>query len=394
MTGTHDSDTTNRLSRRLFLASGAATAGALAGCLGGDDGGDDESGDGDPSSPETVEGSNAPTLPAVENPPDAVYLPTHRESMEHLEPVEAGEYAVTPMLTYPHTFWLVTGAEREEVTPQSTGVHLMATVWDADTGSVIPVDTGAGMRVLRDGDLVDQRAPWPMISQTMGFHFGDNVPLPGHGTYTVEFDLNPIEVRTTGAFADRFSESRTATFEFAFDPEFQQSVNEGVEYLPEDQWGDPGALDPMGGGSDGSMDDTGGGEEGEMSTMPFSALDPADAYPGQDLGTPQSGDAAFVVRYLPESRLSDGSSGYLLVSPRTPYNRVPLADMALSVTGALDGELVQTLDSDLGHHYGIAGDLAAGDQLELVVESPPQVARHRGYETAFFEMSPIGVAVP
>jgi hypothetical protein len=396
MTRTHDSDTTDRLSRRLLLASGAAAAGALAGCLG----------DGDPSSPEPVEGSNAPTLPAVEDPPDAVYLPTHRESMEHLEPVEAGEYAVTPMLTYPHTFWLVTGAEREEVTPQSTGVHLMATVWDADTGSVIPVDTGAGMRVLRDGDLVDQRAPWPMISQTMGFHFGDNVPLPEQGTYTVEFDLTPLggdTVRKTGEFADRFTEPRTVRFEFEFDQEFQESVVNGVEYLDEDRWGEPGALDPMAGmggmddngGDSGGMDDGGedDGNGGMEMSMPFSDLQPADAYPGEDLGTPTSGDATFVVRYLEETRLSE-DSGYLLVSPRTPYNRVPLADMALSVEGALEGELVQTLDSELGHHYGIAGDLASGEQLDLVVESPPQVARHRGYETAFLEMPPMTVEVP
>jgi hypothetical protein len=128
--------------------------------------------------------------------------------------------------------------------------------------------------------------------------------------------------------------------------------------------------------------------------MPYSALQQADAYPGQDLGTPTSGDAAFVVRYLEESRLAEGSSGYLLVSPRTPYNRVPLADMALSVTGSVEGNLVQTLDSEVGHHYGISTDLVSGDTVELVVDSPPQVARHRGYETAFLEMPSMTVEVP
>lgn len=409
---------TDRLSRRAFLAAGAAATGALAGCIGGDDedgngnGGNEtngDEGDGEPSSPDVVNTSNAPTTPSVEDPPDAVYLPTHRESMEHLETVEEGEYAVMPMLTYPHKFWLVSGTEREAVTPDSTGVHLMATVWDAETGEVLPVDTGAQLRLTRDGDLVDQRAPWPMISQTMGFHFGDNVPLPEQGTYAVEFDLTPIggdTVRKTGEFADRFTEPRTVRFEFEFDQEFQESVVNGVEYLDEDRWGEPGALDPMAGmgsmddngGDSGGMDDggegDGNGSEGGMEmSMPFSDLQPADAYPGEDLGTPTSGDATFVVRYLEETRLSE-DSGYLLVSPRTPYNRVPLADMALSVEGALEGELVQTLDSELGHHYGIAGDLASGEQLELVVESPPQVARHRGYETAFIEMPSMGVEVP
>ena len=410
---------TDRLSRRAFLAAGAATTGALAGCIGGDDedgngnGGNEtngDEGDGEPSSPDVVNSSNAPTTPSVEDPPDAVYLPTHQESMEHLETVEAGEYAVMPMLTYPHKFWLVSGTEREAVTPDSTGVHLMATVWDAETGEVLPVDTGAQLRLTRDGDLVDQRAPWPMISQTMGFHFGDNVPLPEQGTYAVELDLTPLggdTVRKTGEFADRFTEPRTVRFEFEFDQEFQESVVNGVEYLEEDRWGDRGALEPMAGmgGMDGEMEDGAGDDdmddggdgndsEGGMEMgMPFSDLQPADAYPGEDLGTPTSGDATFVVRYLEETRLSE-DSGYLLVSPRTPYNRVPLADMALSVEGSLEGELVQTLDSELGHHYGIAGDLASGEQLDLVVESPPQVARHRGYETAFLEMPSMGVEVP
>ena len=383
---------TNPLSRRAFLAASVAVTGALAGCLGDD--GDENSNnenpsdggetDGEPSSPDVLEDSNAPTVPEVENPPEAVYLPTHREAMEHLTPVEAGEYTVTPMLTYPHKFWLITGTEREEVAPNLSGVHLMMTVWDADTGEVLPVDTGSQVRILRDGDLVDQRAPWPMISQTMGFHFGDNVGLPEQDTYTVEFDLTPIgsdTVRTTGAFADRFAEPQTVTFEFEFDREFQESVVDGVEYLSEDRWGEPGALEPM------------AGMGGMETMMPFSSLQPAEAYPGQALGTPTSGDAAFVVRHLPETRLTEGSAGYLLVSPRTPYNRVPLADMALSVAGALEGELVQTLDSNLGHHYGVAGDLSAGDRLELVVESPPQVARHRGYETAFLDMPPMDVEV-
>jgi len=396
---------TNRLSRRAFLAASATATGVVAGCLGDDENGEEDDGSGgngddDPSSPDVVEGSNAPTVPEVEDPPEAVYLPTHREAMKHLPTVEAGEYAVTPMLTYPHKFWLVTGTEREEVTPDVSGVHLMATVWDAETGEVLPVDMGAQMRTYYDGAQVDQRAPWPMISQTMGFHFGDNVGLSEHGTYTVEFDLNPIEtdnVRKTGAFTDRFTEPRTVSFEFEFDREFQESVVNGVEYLPEDQWGERGTLEPMGGmgGMDGEdgMDD-GDDEDGMAMAMPFSDLRPADAYPGRDFGTPTSGDATFVVRYLEETRLTDGSSGYLLVSPRTPYNRVPLADMALSVKGPLEGTLIQTLDSELGHHYGIAGTLESGDELELVVESPPQVARHRGYETAFLDMSPMDVEVP
>lgn len=384
---THDEtrrDTTYRLSRRAFLGASTTATVALAGCLG--DSGDD----GATPTPESDTGT-APSLPRVENPPDAVYLPSHRNAMKMLSPVDAGEYTVSPMITYPHRFWLVTGTQREEVTADTKGIHLMATIQDAESGAVLPIDKGAQARVKQDGELVDQRAPWPMISQRMGFHFGDNVGLPGTGTYTVEFDVNPLtDVRKTRAFEGRFESRETVTFEFSFDTETQQELVDGVEYFDESEWGKREALPPMGMG-DGGMS---GGDDGmEGMSMPYSQVPEASAYPGTAVGTPSTGDATFVVHYLDESDLGDGG-GYLLVSPRTPYNRVPLPDMALSVSGAVEGELTQTLDSELGHHYGLTADLAGGDELEITIETPPQVARHRGYETAFLDMPPVGVTIP
>ena len=367
--------------RRKLLGTGALTAiGSVAGCTV-RWGGNGSSGESDVDA--------VPEIPRVQNPPDAVYVPTHREAMRHLPIVEAGEYALSPMLTYPHSFWLVTGTEREEVIPDGgRDVHLMVTVWDAETGQVLPVDAGATMRVLKDDEIVDQRAPWPMISQTMGFHFGDNVPLSEDGTYTVEVDLNPIEVRKTGGFADRFEERATASFEFEYDDEFRQEVTDGVEYLDESDWGRRGAIAPPM-GMDGHGDDD--HDHGDHH-MPFSALPEADTYPGTDLGGHESGDARFVIRYRSDSRFADG--GYLLVFPRTPYNQVPLADMSLSVAGDVETDLVQTLDSELGLHYGAEVDLFGGQTFDLTVDGPPQVSRHAGYETAFLEMPSMRVEAP
>jgi hypothetical protein len=308
--------------------------------------------------------------------------------MMHLSTVEAGGYTLSPMISYAHRFWLMTGTDTEEVTPNDPGIHLMFTVWDTETRQVLPVDAGAQIRVSKDDELVDQRAPWPMISQTMGFHFGDNIPLTENGTYTVEVTLNPINVEKTGAFEERFEDSVTATFEFEYDDSVRQQLVEGVKYLDEERWGQRGALEPM------MQNHSGGGHEhggnGGDSSMPFSALPRADAYPGQDLGTPQSGGATFVLRYIEDSRfIEDG--GYLLVSPRTPHNRVPLPDMALSISGTGEQELIQTIDDEVGLHYGAGVTLSAGDELQLTVETPPQVARHAGYETAFIDMEPITV---
>ncbi|CAI49605.1 uncharacterized protein NP_3028A [Natronomonas pharaonis DSM 2160] len=392
--------------RRLLGSSALAALGAFAGCTAEQPDDPEEDSPEEPDDGEPEDQPDAvPNIPQVDDPPNAVYKPTHREAMRHLPAVEAGDYRLSPMVTYPHSFWLITGEESEEVIPeQARGVHLMVTLWDAETGRVLPTDAGAEMRVLRDGNIVDQRAPWPMISQTMGFHFGDNVPLPADDTYTVEVDINPIQARRTGDFDGRFEEPATMSFEFEYDDDFREQVIGGVEYLDQDEWGQRGALaPPMEHGHDDHSDhdshndhndhgshnghsdhnDHNGHNSHDGHQMPFSALPEADEYPGVDLGVHESGDARFVVRHLEASRFAD--DGYLLVSPRTPYNRVPLADMALSTEGPVETTLEQTLDSELGLHYGAAID-RPDSPFELVVESPPQVSRHAGYETAFLDM--------
>jgi hypothetical protein len=123
------------------------------------------------------------------------------------------------------------------------------------------------------------------------------------------------------------------------------------------------------------------------------ALPPAAEYPGIQFGRYESHDAEFVLQYKSDSRLAEAGENYLFVSPRTPYNRIPLPDMALSAEGAIQGTFTQTLDSELGHHYGLSATLADGDAFDLIVESPPQVARHQGYEKAFVDMPAMTVEV-
>ena len=377
--------------RRRFLqtlAGGGLLA--LAGCSSDDDPGtesdnpDNESTD-DPDDPGPIE--NTPTQPVVEDPPNAVYKPTHTNSVGMVEPVQAGDFQLLPHFTYPHRFWLVRGTELEEVEPIGNGLHLMLAFWDAQTGESIPVDAGATMTLRRDGEIVEPRfQPWPMLSQQMGFHFGDNVPFTENGTYEVEVQMGPIDARKTGAFAGRFEEAVSTTFELEFTRETQATAALDVNYLDESEWGEPGAVEPMG---HGGMD----GMDGIMADRPSVGLPPAEEYPGRDLGVAESDDAQFVVRYVEESRLSPDGEGYLLVSPRTPYNRAPLPDMALTVEGAAEGDLRQTLDDELGHHYGLAATLESGDSLDIVVETPPQAARHQGYETALLAMAPMTVEV-
>lgn len=406
----------DRFSRRHLLAASAAMTAGLAGCLGGSDdsetaNSETDDGDDDGDGPDPVEQDEVPGPGAavVEDPPDAVYLPTHREAFEFLPMEQAGDYVLMPHFTYAHTFWLMRGDQREEVPPAPQTLHLMFAFWDAETGEMLPVDVAGTMEVWKDGERVDgPRNPWPMISQGMGFHFGDNVPFasadhdasfPEEGTYEIELQLDPIGARKTGDFAGRFEEPVSTTFEFEFSIEDFEAITEGIEFFDEERWGERGAISLMGhgGGHDDTHEDGHGDEDGHDShdgyDHPNMALPSADTYPGHHIGSYESHDADFVVQYLEDSRLAEDGENYLFVSPRTPYNRVPLPDMALSVEGDIDGVLAQTLDSELGHHYGMTVDLTDGEEFDLIVESPPQVARHQGYETAFIDMPAMSVEV-
>ncbi|RZH68075.1 DUF7350 domain-containing protein [Natrinema altunense] len=393
------------LRRATVLPATLAVAGCAAPGTGTD--GSDGSTDGDGNGDEFRDGAGTAPIPRIEDPPEAVYLPGHRKSMRVLEPVAAGEYALTPMLTYPHPFWTVTGTDRHRVEPTAgRGVHLMLVCWDRETGLVLSGDAEPRVTITRRGERVASRQLWPMLSQEMGVHFGDNLTLPADDTYAVSVDLPPLPTRRTGSLADRFTEGGTATFEFTYDRAFREDVVEGIDLLERERWGDRGALEPMTHGGDGSAN----------AALPYSALPPAADMPGTRLVTPDaeaganagslpsSGDATVVVTLLEaDSRLADGEGRYLLVSPRTPYNRVPLVNTSLRAavrrngTGVGDGslELTATLDAAVGLHYGHSvANIGPGDSVTLTIASPPQAARHQGYETAFFDMEPLELVVP
>ena len=423
---------TRRRALQLAVASGSIM---LAGCTG------DET-EAEPAGyPDETEGtadtddgnvgeSDAPALPQVEDPPDAVYVPTHVESMRHLDPVSAGEFEIIPMITYPHLFWNVTGTEAVPAEPSpEDDVHLMVAVRDPETGMILPAETGLELTVGPAGESGSPHSPWPMISQEMGFHIGDNVPLGDDGTYEISVRVGSIGARTTGEFADRFQDAGEGTFTFTFDQEFREEVVAGIEYLDEEHWGEPGALAPtmhmhMGHGNhehdhdDEQSHDDHGHEHGadyhehghETHDDRFGTferdrnvteLPPVKDLPGVIQETAQSGDAVFATTVLNRgSRFVDGDEYYLAVSPRTPYNRGMLPMMTIDVTVERDGETViseelqDTIDHELGYHYAIeVEELHDGDEMTVSFPSPPGVSRHQGYETAFIEMDPVTVAI-
>jgi hypothetical protein len=349
--------------RRAFLAAGGAALGAAtAGCQ------------------SLLETGSTRSPPLVDDRPEAVYVPTHVEGMEMVGMATSERYRFGLSYSFPHRFWLVTGDRVRQVEiGDGDTIHLMLTAWDAETGTVIPT-SNAVVTASRGGEVVvSETSLWPMLSQNMGVHFGDNVGLDGDGTYGVDLDFGPVETRLAGALAGTLGEQASATVQM----EFSQQDVEDISFEEfGSRAGQEGAVDPMG-----------------MGENPTGQAPPAENLPGELLGEATSGDAAFVATAL--SRVPEGVEGegtYLAVSARTPYNRYPLPFMSLSATLSRDGEtafegdLTGTLHPEIGHHYGAVVDgVRAGDTLRIAVDAPPQVARHEGYETAFVEMDTVEV---
>ncbi|NHX35558.1 MULTISPECIES: DUF7350 domain-containing protein [Halolamina] len=345
-------------SRRAFLAGvGATGVGGLADCLGF----------------ELESGSREP--PLVANRPDAVYRPTHTEGMAMAGMVSDGGYSCALTYSYPHRFWTVTGDDTTQVeVGGNDALHLMPIVWHSESG-VVPSDVNPSVDVTRDGEsVVDGLNPWPMLAQRMGFHFGDNVELPEQGEYTVTVSVGAGGDRRTGSL----TETAAAEFEFTLDYQRSELRDLPFEDIAEARQGTLGAVEPM-----------------RMEMVPTTQAPPVDDLPGTAHGTTGSGDAVFAVRSLDDATPfgGDADQAYLAVSARTPYNRYPLPLMSLSGTLSRDGEtafdgyLNEWLDPDLGIHYGAVVDgVGSGDELTIAVDSPPQVSRHEGYETAFRNM--------
>ena len=370
------------MNRRVFLRTAAAvgTAGsaATAGCL------------------EYLgfeEESAWDNPPLVEDRPDAVYLPSSREEMGQYGRASDGEYAAALSYTIPHRFWTVAG-DRERVDVETDdSMHLMVTVWDERTDTVLPVETDLELR-RADGSVVDRLTPWSMLSQRMGFHYGDNVSLPEEGSYVARVGVGPIATDVTGAFADRFDESTTLEIDF----EFERSDIHDLEFetLDEDRWGSRDALELMTHGEDGDHDHGGDGP----GHPPTSDGIPIEDLPGDALGSERSADAELTAVVTDADRLTDGGV-YLAVCPRTPYNDVPLPVATMQVAVERDGStvledepLTETLDHEFGHHYGTRLEgLESGDEITVDVDRPPQVARHDGYETAFFDFEAVRYTV-
>ena len=98
--------------------------------------------------------------------------------------VQARAMTAVPFVIYDGT------SERMVKPPKNTSFHLMIDLNDARSGVPIPY-AGVWATIKRGGKLVYDERLWPMISEYMGPHYGNDVSLPGKGTYQLSLLISP-----------------------------------------------------------------------------------------------------------------------------------------------------------------------------------------------------------
>jgi uncharacterized protein involved in high-affinity Fe2+ transport len=88
-------------------------------------------------------------------------------------------------------FVVFDGTRERMVKPsKDASFHLMIDLSDARTHVAIPYAT-VWASIHKDGKLVYDERQWPMISEYMGPHYGNNVALPGPGRYQLSLLVSP-----------------------------------------------------------------------------------------------------------------------------------------------------------------------------------------------------------
>jgi hypothetical protein len=212
----------------------------------------------------------------------------------------------------------------------------------------------------------------------MGVHYGDNVGLGPEGNYEATVTIAPGGTRRTAPV-----EAPDGPIQFSFSFTFERSALNELPYedVPADREGSEGAVDPMG-----------------MDPVQVGRVPAANSFPIPIRGTDATEGAELVVGSTDErGEFATGEDeSYVVASLRTSHNRFPLpaatlvADVVRDGESRYEGPLTATLDPELGFHYGASvPSLTEDDEVTVRMQAPPQVARHEGYETAFFGLESV-----
>jgi uncharacterized protein involved in high-affinity Fe2+ transport len=115
-------------------------------------------------------------------------------------------------------FVVFNGTRERMVKPSPhTSFHLMIDLNDARTGVPIPYAT-VWASIRHDGKLIYDERQWPMISEYMGPHYGNNVVLPGAGQYQLSLLVSPPVSARHVEYRNVWLKPHRATMSFNWKP--------------------------------------------------------------------------------------------------------------------------------------------------------------------------------
>jgi uncharacterized protein involved in high-affinity Fe2+ transport len=125
---------------------------------------------------------------------------------------------IAAMAMTPVPFVVDNGESESEVKPTDrTTFHLMVTLNDAITNEPIPYST-VWATIRQHGKMVFNERQWPMISRYLGPHYGNDVTLPGPGTYQLSLLITPPVAARHMEYAKVWLKPHTAVFTFHWNP--------------------------------------------------------------------------------------------------------------------------------------------------------------------------------
>jgi uncharacterized protein involved in high-affinity Fe2+ transport len=118
----------------------------------------------------------------------------------------------------PVPFIVYNGTTSQEIKPaKNTSFHLMVLLNDAQTGVVIPY-ASVWATVTKGSAMPFDNRLWPMISRYMGPHYGDDVNLPGAGTYKLTLLVSPPVSARHVEYQNIWLKPHQVTFTFHWTP--------------------------------------------------------------------------------------------------------------------------------------------------------------------------------
>lgn len=120
----------------------------------------------------------------------------------------------------PVSFVVFTGNGKERMfkPPKGASFHLMIMLTDRHTHFQIPYASVWASITSPSGKVVYNDQQWPMISEYMGTHYGNNVPHLAPGRYTLKLLISPPVSARHLEYAHIWQKQHTVTVHFTWKP--------------------------------------------------------------------------------------------------------------------------------------------------------------------------------